>query len=233
MKRKQRGNRFTFNQLAVLVTLALLVCITSVAGGLLVWKSGFTIAAAPPIVVTVVVSPTSTLQVPATTTPAGSPTVTNTPKPTATRRPAINEKDVRAKICKYLQKNASRDSNGDYAIRQSNDTVLVQISYMYLGYSSCDDNTFKLGVVADNVSNYSVHVNPLYFYVIDFNNQIYGVDSSTFGASSYLEAINLQPNTYTFGWLYFALFQETPQYIIYDDGFNPAIKIDLKFELFR
>jgi len=60
--------------------------------------------------------------------------------------------------------------------------------------------------LAINVKNFGsdvIHVNPLYVTIQDSSGRAYTTESATYSLSNYLDAVNLQPGSYTDGWLAF------------------------------
>jgi hypothetical protein len=83
-----------------------------------------------------------------------------------------------------------------------------------------------------NLGKSPVSVNPLNFTVIDFAGRTYNLDSRTFDLTPFFDATTILPGTFASGWLSFSMGNQTPRYVVYNDGFFPVIQINLLEKLF-
>ncbi|RLI51234.1 MAG: hypothetical protein DRP09_19450 [Candidatus Thorarchaeota archaeon] len=207
----------TKKQVLLLVVLAVLNFAVICGLGSIVW-SGYKqsqLAVVPQTISTVQPSPTPTIQPTATQKPTHTPTPTLTPIP----QPVATENDILNEIC---------DERTQFEeFYQSNGVIRI---YLVFAKLDCEHGhgDLLLWVAAQNITQEKVHVNPLYFSTIDFQGRVHNVDSKTFGETHGFEATDLLYNTHTDGFLFFGVGRNNaPHYIVYDDGWNPAIRIDL------
>lgn len=74
---------------------------------------------------------------------------------------------------------------------------------------------------AKNTGYLSEHVNPNYVTVIDESYRSYNYDQATYNYGNYFDSTDLQPNTYTDGWLAFILPKSHHKFtVVYNDGSN-------------
>lgn len=89
-------------------------------------------------------------------------------------------------------------------------------------------NTWYLliGIGVVNASNSTLHVNPTYVTLI-CNNQVFNPDTNTFAINNYLDATNLQPGTYTTGWLLFLVPKAETYTLVYEGMFDKTVKKEI------
>jgi len=112
-----------------------------------------------------------------------------------------------------------------------NSKILVGVNSLKWkpGVSSRPDE--HLGVLvhiyAQNLGGRSIHVNPGYFTAVDINGRAYNYSTYTFELSDHLEAIDVPSGSFTMGWLEFDIYDKVPAKIVYDDGFNAPIVLNV------
>lgn len=90
------------------------------------------------------------------------------------------------------------------------------------------NNTWFLlvGVGVVNASQSTLHVNPNYATLI-CNNQAFNPDINTYSMNNYLDAIDLQPGTYTTGWLLFLVPKAETYTLFYEGMFDKTVKKEI------
>jgi len=83
-----------------------------------------------------------------------------------------------------------------------------------------------VGVGVYNGSNSTLHANPNYVTLI-CNNQVFNPDLKTYSLDNYLDAVDLQPGTYTTGWLVFIVPKAETYTLIYEGLFDSAVKKEI------
>lgn len=83
-----------------------------------------------------------------------------------------------------------------------------------------------VGVGVYNASSSTLHVNPNYVTLI-CNNQVFNPDINTYSMDNYLDAIDLQPGTYTTGWLLFLVPKAEAYTLIYEGMFDTTISKEI------
>ncbi len=83
-----------------------------------------------------------------------------------------------------------------------------------------------VGVVVKNSSNSSIHANPSYITLI-CKGQVFNPDLKTYSMDNYFDAIDLQPDTHTFGWLLFLVPKADSYTLVYRGAFDSTIRKEL------
>lgn len=111
-----------------------------------------------------------------------------------------------------------------------NSRVLVGVNSLEWrpGFSRPDEHLGVLvHIYAQNLDVRSIHVNPGYFTAVDIDGQAYNYSTDTFEIYDHLEAIDVPPGSFTKGWLEFDIYDKVPAQIVYDDGFNAPIVLNV------
>ena len=109
--------------------------------------------------------------------------------------------------------------------------VIAQSSF-YDGFTtwrpSDPQNTWflRIGVAVANYSNSSIHVNPNFITLI-CNGRTFNPDIQTYSMNNYFDAIDLQPGTYTAGWLLFLVPKNDSYTLVYEGMFDTTVKKEI------
>lgn len=148
--------------------------------------------------------------------PSRSASPTPTPiLPTATRACAVSPSQVWNSLSgmRTVHLIASK-TNGE-----------IRVTVLQLGRIAYD---LVIEVKITNIGAGRRHANPGYFRVVDTAGRIYGYHSRTFGLDSPLDAVDLQPGTWTEGQVLFEMSQgSSPNMIIYDDYFTAQVEFSI------
>nr|MBO2493625.1 hypothetical protein [Clostridia bacterium] len=90
------------------------------------------------------------------------------------------------------------------------------------------DNTWYLlvGIGVYNASKSTLHVNPNFVTLI-CNKRAFNPDINTYSIDNYLDAIDLQPDTYTAGWLLFLVPKAETYTLVYEGMFDKTVKKEI------
>jgi tetratricopeptide (TPR) repeat protein len=120
---------------------------------------------------------------------------------------------------------------GEGAARVAVSDVIAQSSFSdgFTTYRPSDPESTWFLIIGVGVANYSkstIHVNPNFVTLI-CGNRIFNPDINTYSMNNYLDAINVQPGTYTAGWLLFLVPKANTYTLVYEDMWDKTVKKEL------
>jgi hypothetical protein len=95
---------------------------------------------------------------------------------------------------------------GTFRNSGSNVAIVCKIEYQQcVGYWCANKNSkyILVGVTVTNIGNDTVHVNPHNFTLVSTTGATVAHDMATYSLGNYLDAVDIEPGTYTSGWLAF------------------------------
>lgn len=170
--------------------------------------------------------------------PSSTPAMvrTSAPHPTSTPKPtpnATSTQEARATATARIETALDYLPGEEIYLSRSNGHVRVTLNYLdWDTYWNSDELLHSSDVwaslVVENLGARTIHANPYYFTIVDGKGRIYSHASESYRSDVGFTAIDLQPGTHTVGGLVFDLdFHTYPAHLIYDDGFTPAITLDI------
>ncbi len=107
------------------------------------------------------------------------------------------------------------EGNGDVKVAVNGKVVRSNC----VSYSCVNDpknySYVRIGVAVKNEGSDVIHANPNYITIQDSSGRTYTHESETYSLGNYFDAVNLQPGSYTDGWLAFILPREHEFLLIY------------------
>lgn len=107
------------------------------------------------------------------------------------------------------------EGNGDVKVAVNGKAVRSNC----VSYSCVNDpknySYVRIGVAVKNEGSDVIHANPNYITIQDSSGRTYTHESETYSLGNYFDAVNLQPDSYTDGWLAFILPREHEFLLIY------------------
>lgn len=82
----------------------------------------------------------------------------------------------------------------------------------------------RLALFVKNVGFTEQHANPNYVTLVDSKGRTYNPDDATYGLGNYFDATDLQPNTYTSGWLAFIVPKAEKELTLVYSSFSDTVK---------
>ena len=156
--------------------------------------------------------------------PTATTALTNTPHPTpiptATLRPVVAKALVLDAIC---------DTEFEFSdtFHISEDSIALLLSFAKL---TCAEEPGYLGIFVgvQDLTEIAISVNPQYFSVVDFQDQVFNIDAATFDLDSQFKAVTIPSEGLAMGFVIFDIGPNNPpRYLVYDDGQHQLLFIDL------
>jgi hypothetical protein len=77
-----------------------------------------------------------------------------------------------------------------------------------------DFSYVRIGIAVKNEGGSVIHANPNYITIQDGNGRTYTHESETYSLGNYFDAVNLQPDSYTDGWMAFILPRDEHEFLL-------------------